>query len=105
LLEKGLGFTFARLANPRGPVWRPGSTKEHPDEEVHASERTREKLKALIEGPSEAPDGRSELVWQAARLIIEEALEGEAKDTLGRDYYERGALPGAGYRNGTGPDG
>ena len=36
----------------------------------------------------------------AARLIIEEALEGEARDAVGRDYYARGARPGAGYRNG-----
>ena len=36
----------------------------------------------------------------AARLIIEEALEGEARDALGRHYYARGAAPGAGYRNG-----
>ena len=69
-------------------------------ERIPASERTREKLKALMEGRIEAPDARSELVRQAARLIIEEALEGEAKDTLGRDYYERGASPGSGYRNG-----
>jgi putative transposase len=53
-----------------------------------------------MDGRIEAPDGRSELVRQAARLIIEEALEGETKDALGRDYYERGASPGAGYRNG-----
>jgi putative transposase len=42
----------------------------------------------------------SELVRLAARLILEEALEGEAEDALGRGYYMRGALPGAGYRNG-----
>jgi hypothetical protein len=35
-------------------------------------------------------DGRSELVRLAARLIIEEALEGEASDALGCDYYARG---------------
>jgi transposase-like protein len=69
-------------------------------ERIPASERTREKLKALMEGRSEAEDGRSELVRLAARLIIEEALEGEARDALGRDYYARGATPGAGYRNG-----
>jgi transposase-like protein len=69
-------------------------------ERIPASERTREKLKALMEGRSEVEDGRSELVRLAARLIIEEALEGEARDTLGRDYYARGATPGAGYRNG-----
>jgi transposase-like protein len=65
-----------------------------------ASERTREKLKALMEGRSEVEDGRSELVRLAARLIIEDALEGEARDAVGRDYYARGARPGSGYRNG-----
>jgi putative transposase len=70
---------------------------------IPASDRTREKLKALMEGRSEVADGRSELVRLAARLIIEEALEGEARDALGRDYYARGATPGAGYRNGYRP--
>jgi putative transposase len=69
-------------------------------ERIPASERTREKLKALIEGRSEAEERGSELVRLAARLILEEALEGEARDALGRDYYARGATPGAGYRNG-----
>ena len=69
-------------------------------ERIPASERTREKLRALMEGRSEVADGRSELVRLAARLIIEEALEGEAGDALGRDHYARGAAPGAGYRNG-----
>jgi len=69
-------------------------------ERIPASERTREKLKAVMEGRWEATDERSELVRLAARLIIEEALEGEASDALGRDYYARGAAPGTGYRNG-----
>jgi putative transposase len=69
-------------------------------ERIPASERTREKLRAVMEGRSEVADGRSELVRLAARLIIEEALKGEAGDALGRDYYARGAAPGAGYRNG-----
>lgn len=68
---------------------------------IPASERTRERLKAVIEGRGEGSDVRSELVRLAARLIVEEALEGEATDALGRDYYARGAAPGAGYRNGT----
>ena len=72
-------------------------------ERIPASERTRERLKALMNGEREASDGRSELVRLAARLIIEEALEGEAKDAVGRDYYARGAVPGAGYRNGYRP--
>ena len=66
-----------------------------------ASMRTREELSALIEGRLASPAGRSALVELATRLIVEEALEGEARDTLGRDYYERGAEPGQGYRNGT----
>jgi len=45
-------------------------------------------------GRSEVEDGRSDLVRLARRLIIEEALEGEARDALGRDYYARGARPG-----------
>jgi transposase-like protein len=67
---------------------------------ILASERTREKLKGLIDGRAEATDERSELVRLAARLIVEEALEGEAADALGRGYYARGAAPGSGYRNG-----
>jgi len=69
-------------------------------ERIPASERTRERLKALMDGEGEAADGRSELVRLAARLIIEEALEGEAGDVLGRGYYARGAAPGSGHRNG-----
>src|SRR5438270_4277660 len=49
-------------------------------------------------GSSEVEDGRSELVRLAVQLIIEEALEGATRDALGRDYYARGARPGAGYR-------
>jgi putative transposase len=67
---------------------------------IPASDRTREKLKAVMEGRSDASSERSELVRLAARLIIEEALEGEASDALGRGYYARGAAPGGGYRNG-----
>src|SRR5215831_17344721 len=54
---------------------------------IPASERTRERLKALMEG-------------LAARLIVEEGQEGETADALGREYYVRGAAAGAGYRNG-----
>jgi hypothetical protein len=71
-------------------------------ERIPASERTREKLRALIEGRSAAADERSELVRLAARLIIKEALEGEARDAVGRDYYVRGATPGTGYATATG---
>jgi putative transposase len=69
-------------------------------ERIPASDRTREQLKALMDGRNETGGGRSDLVRLAARLIIEEALEGEVSDALGRGYYERGAAPGRGYRNG-----
>jgi putative transposase len=69
-------------------------------ERIPASERTREHLKALMEGKSPVREASSELVRLAARLVIEEALEGEAADALGRGYYARGAQPGLGYRKG-----
>ena len=67
---------------------------------IPASMRTRGALAALIDGRLAAPAGRSELVELATRLIVEEALEGEVRDALERDYYERGAAPGQGHRNG-----
>ena len=69
---------------------------------IPASERTRERLKALMEGHGEAGDLRSELVRLAARLIVEEGLEGEATDaerSLSSATFSgpgEGAVPGAG---------
>src|SRR3974377_35771 len=68
-----------------------------------ASQRTREELTALIEGRLSTASGKDELVKLGTRLIVEEALEGEAGDAVGRDYYEHGARPGQGYRNGYRP--
>jgi hypothetical protein len=65
-----------------------------------ASQRTREELTALIEGRLSTGSAKDELVKLATQLIVEEALEGEAADAVGRDYYEHGAQPGQGYRNG-----
>src|SRR5690348_9893319 len=59
-----------------------------------------EELTALIEGRLSTVSAKDELVKLATRLIVEEALEGEAGDAVGRDYYEHGAQPGQGYRNG-----
>ena len=64
-----------------------------------ASMNTRQQLSDLIEGRLSSPAGRAELVRFATRLIVEEALEAEAADALGRDYYEHGSGDG-GYRNG-----
>ena len=67
---------------------------------VPASMRTRESLTDLIEGRLSSADGRAALVKLATRLIVEEALEAESREALGRDYYEHGASPGQGWRNG-----
>ena len=64
---------------------------------VPRSERTRNELKEMFAGTRGAD--RSGLIRQAARLIVEEALEAEAAQQLGRDYYAHGA-EGRGYRNG-----
>ena len=67
---------------------------------VPGSERTREALSDLISGRLSGAFGRGELVQLATRLIVEEGLEAEVRDALGRDYHERGTEAGGGYRNG-----
>lgn len=67
---------------------------------VPASMRSRQQLSDLVEGRLSSADGRAELVKLATRLIVEEALEAEAGDAVGREYYEHGRPSGGGYRNG-----
>ena len=67
---------------------------------IPGSTRTRQSLSDLIEGRLSTPNGRSELVKLATRLIVEEGLEAESREALGREYYEHGAAAGQGYRNG-----
>ena len=56
---------------------------------IAATERTRERLRALIDGRLGTGADRSDLVRLAVQLIIEEVLEAEARDKLGRERYER----------------
>ena len=72
-------------------------------ERLSALERTREELRALMNGELGTAAGRGELARLALRLIVEEALEGEVADVLGRERYERGDGEKAGYRNGYRP--
>ena len=72
-------------------------------ERLSAPERTREELRALMNGELGTAAGRSDLVRLALRLIVEEALEGEVSDVLGRDRCVRGEGEKAGYRNGYRP--
>ena len=72
-------------------------------ERLSAPVRTREELRALMSGDLGTAAGRGDLVRLALRLIVEEALEGEVSDVLGRERYERGEGEKAGYRNGYRP--
>jgi transposase-like protein len=66
---------------------------------VPPSERTKEAIRTLLsEGSKEDP--RIDLVHLAVRRIVEEALEAEMRDKLGRDYYQRKSTGQRGYRNG-----
>src|SRR6185295_5430988 len=67
---------------------------------VVAPERTRERLPALIDGRLGTAPDRSSLMLLAAQLILEEALEGEISDAVGRERYERAGGEAKGYRNG-----
>src|SRR5207237_8816137 len=58
------------------------------------------KLSELLTHGVAEGDARSELIKLAVRKIVEEALEAEVAEAVGRGYYESGAAPGAGYRNG-----
>ncbi|MGH7563090.1 MAG: IS256 family transposase, partial [Gemmatimonadota bacterium] len=53
---------------------------------------------ADLEGVESGSEALSELVRRAATLAVQEALEAEQRDFIGRDRYER--APGRGYRSG-----
>ena len=57
----------------------------------------------MIDGRLDTAPDRSSLMLLAARLILEEALEGEVRDAIGRERYERAEGEAQGYRNGYRP--
>ena len=65
---------------------------------VPASEATRKRLKQMFEGKPEVD--RSALIREAVRLMVEEALEAEVSEALGRGYFEHAVQPDGGHRNG-----
>ena len=67
---------------------------------IPASERTSQKLDELLTQGVADGDARTDLLKLAVRKIVEEALEAEVTEAVGRGYYENGAAPSAGYRNG-----
>src|SRR2546428_2867971 len=67
---------------------------------IPASERTSQNLTELLTQGVADGDARAELLKLAVRKIVEETLEAEVAEAVGRGYYENGAAPGRGYRNG-----
>jgi transposase-like protein len=68
---------------------------------VPRSDSTRNELKQMLD--SRSGGDRRALVRQAARLIVEEALEAEMAQELGRDYYAHSVGKRC-YRNGSRTD-
>ena len=66
------------------PVWLPHSAI------ALASEQTRKQIAEVLHGDFD----KSALWRNAVRLIVEEALEAEGTDVLGRGYDERGEPAG-----------
>jgi transposase-like protein len=66
---------------------------------VPASQQTREQIDALLTEGS-GGDVRSELIRLGVRRIVEEALEAEVAERLGREYYGHGDGEQRGHRNG-----
>ena len=91
------GCTLAWQASPVGA----GGKRRHPRgvENTGLGADKPEAQRAADPGVAEG-DARSEVIKLAVRKIVEEALEAEAAEAVGRGYYENGAAPGAGYRNG-----
>ena len=58
---------------------------------VPASDATRKRLEEVFSGEHIDP---SQIVREATRLMIEQALEAEAAQAVGRRYYARGRTAG-----------
>ena len=68
---------------------------------IAPSQRLREELREFLEHLEGVEDGKgalSELVRRAVGLIVQESLEAEQREFIGRERYERGE--GRGYRSG-----
>jgi hypothetical protein len=63
---------------------------------IPASERTSQKLNELLTHGVADGDTRTKLRKLAVRNIVEEALEAEVSEALGRGYYENSEEPGRG---------
>ena len=70
---------------------------------IPASERMRKELEALLEGVDSKEFLLSEILRKGATIILQELLEQEVTEFLGRGHYERQKGEHTGYRNGYEP--
>ena len=70
---------------------------------IPASERMRKELEALLEGVNSKEFLLSEILRKGATIILQELLEQEVTEFLGRGHYERQKGEHTGYRNGYEP--
>lgn len=70
-------------------------------EKIRPSDRISKEIKKLLQtGCDSSEDFFSQLIKKSIQKIIQESLEQEISDYLGRDYFERKASSRQGYRNG-----
>ena len=86
-------------ANNASPVGAGGRGGIPLSKRILASERTSQRIEQLMNALS-PEENRASLSQLALRKIIEELLEAEVEERLGRGYYERGHDESEGYRNG-----
>jgi putative transposase len=70
---------------------------------IPPSQRKRNEIQGLLRNGITEGDFLSQIIKQAASLVLQEFLEQEASDYLGRDHYERKREGQQGYRNGYEP--
>ncbi len=101
MLEIPKGVHLRQSNHETEPVSAGTKPRRYPIKKIlRVSIHTHQTLSALLENRLSTPDTRADLIKMATRLIVEEVLEAESRDVLGREHYEYGAKPGQGYRNG-----
>ena len=85
--------------NREPPVHAGGDEGIRLGRRIPASQQTSERIQQMVEAFEAYREGPS-LTQLGLRKIVEELLEAEVAERLGRGYYERGGGAGAGHRNG-----
>jgi len=70
---------------------------------IPASEKMRKELEALLKGVDSKEFLLSEILRKGTAIILQELLEQEVTEFLGRRHYERQKGENTGYRNGYEP--